>query len=179
MFTVRCSKLFTWSEFMLRKFTKIFEKTKLSEALNEMLTMHKGVFEFFLLQGKLHLTVIPKVIFIAYPLYHFLNNITSLQKQYFIWESLMLTLLLQQAVNLFLIKSSFLLLGASVILLFPCVHTHVQHPFILVERYCGIFQQSLSWVLERQDLSMYPEFWGCLLSSGGRSGRKDVATEQY
>lgn len=68
---------------MLKKFTKILEKTKLSEALNEMLTMHKGVFEFFLLQGKLHLTVIPKVIFIAYTLYHFLNS-TSLQKQYFI-----------------------------------------------------------------------------------------------
>lgn len=68
---------------------------------------------FFLLQGKLHLTVIPKVIFIAYTLYHFLKNSTSLQKQYFIWESLVLTLLLEQAVNLSLIKSSFLLLADS------------------------------------------------------------------
>lgn len=107
---------------MLKKFPEIFEKTKLSEALNEMLTMHKGVFELFLLQGKLHLTAIPKVIFIAYTLYHFLKNITSLQKQYFIWESLLLTLVLQQTVNLSPVKAVSL---SWVILWYSCFHVSV------------------------------------------------------
>lgn len=56
---VQCSKLF-------KTFSEIFDKAKLSVALNELLTVHKGAFGFFLLQGKLHLSAISKVTFIAH-----------------------------------------------------------------------------------------------------------------
>lgn len=54
---------------------------------------------FFLLQGKLHLTAIPKVIFIAY-IIPLLKKHHKLAKTVFYLRVSMLTLLLQQAVNI-------------------------------------------------------------------------------